>query len=117
MRNKASAVKNDNAQRIIGGITIRPQDLAIVRGVLRLYLPAGAKVCVFGSRARGTTKRAADLDLAIDAGRKLTQQEEMALSTLFEDSDLPYKVDIVDMCAVSDAFKEIILSNNIPLIL
>jgi|GEM_PF-5371300 len=52
------------------GITIRPKDLEIVRVILRAALPAEAGVCVFGSRAKGTKKRAADLDLAIDAGRK-----------------------------------------------
>ncbi|KAA6405077.1 nucleotidyltransferase family protein [Candidatus Tokpelaia sp.] len=96
-------------------LAVRPEHRLIICAVLRAVLPEEAAVYVFGSRAGGTLKKAADLDLAIDAGRKLTLQEEIALSEKFEDSDLPYKVDIVDLCAVSAAFAKIIRTHNILL--
>jgi|GEM_PF-314565 len=107
-------------------LAVRPEHRQIVRAVLRAVLPewqatgaadAGGTVTiyVFGSRARGTVKKAADLDLAIDAGRKLTPREEAELKEKFEESDLPYKVDIVDLRAVSDAFADIIRADIIPL--
>jgi len=107
-------------------LAVRPEHRQIVRAVLRAVLPewppqsgrGGAgkvKIYVFGSRARGTLKKAADLDLAIDAGRKLTPREEAELKEKFEESDLPYKVDIVDLHAVSDAFAKIIRDHNILL--
>jgi predicted nucleotidyltransferase len=93
---------------MIKPIDIRPQDLDIVRSILQEGLPPDAKVWVFGSRATGATKRSSDLDLAIDAGRKLSLSELSVLNSAFEDSDLPYKVDLVDWAATGEAFRNII---------
>ena len=89
-------------------IDIRPSDLTIVQEILRKSFSPDAKVWVFGSRANGKTKSTSDLDLAIDAGRKLTKDEEISLIEAFDESDLPYKVDFVDMHYISDNFKETI---------
>ena len=89
-------------------IDIRSNDLKIVQQILADALPTNAKAWVFGSRATWKTKRSSDLDLAIDAGRVLTRAENSALADAFDESDLPYKVDVVDMHNVSDTFKAII---------
>ena len=78
-------------------------------------MPRDAKVWVFGSRAKWTTKDSSDLDLAVDAGRPLTRQEMNQLEDAFEESDLPYKVDVVDMHRVSDSFKTIIERDKVTL--
>ncbi len=89
-------------------IDIRPEHLAIVQKILRDVLPRDAKVWVFGSRAKWATKNSSDLDLAIDADRTLTRREEASLADTFEASDLPYKVDFIDLNSVSESFREII---------
>jgi type I restriction enzyme S subunit len=38
----------------------------------------------------------------------LTAREEGDLADAFDESDLPYKVDIVDMQTVSESFKKIV---------
>ena len=96
-------------------IDIRSNDLKIVQQILADALPKNAKVWVFGSRATWKTKRSSDLDLAIDAGRALTRNESSALADAFDESDLPYKVDVVDMHNVSDTFKAIIERQMLPL--
>lgn len=96
-------------------IDIRPKDLKIVQDILCAGLPGEAKVWVFGSRARWTTKASSDLDLAIDAGRPLTRMEIYALADAFEDSDLPYRVDVLDLCRVSDGFKAVIEAEKVAL--
>ncbi len=96
-------------------VDIRPQDLAIIKTVLRALLPPDAQVWVFGSRAKWTTRRSSDLDLAIDAGRALTRHEKYALEDAFEESDLPYKVDCVDVHRVSPEFQAIINKEKVPL--
>ena len=96
-------------------ITIREKDLAIVQAILQTMLKKEAKVWVFGSRAKGTTKRAADLDLAIDAGRPLLPNEVFELTDAFEESDLPYRVDIVDLWTVNPTFRGIIDEVKVPL--
>lgn len=96
-------------------IDIRPVDLAIVQDTLRAVLPATARVYVFGSRALWTTKDGSDLDLAIDAGRKLSREESVDLADAFEESDLPYKVDVVDLHDVSDGFRAIVERDRVVL--
>ena len=64
--------------------------------ILGANLPHDAEAWVFGSRATGRARRYSDLDLAIDAGRPLTLDELARLAEAFRESDLPYRVDIVD---------------------
>lgn len=97
------------------GVDIRAVDLARVWGVLRGVLPSRARVWVFGSRARGAARPASDLDLAVDAGRPLTRGEFGALADAFEESDLPYRVDVADLHAVSPSFLARIMRDKTPL--
>lgn len=100
-------------------IQISSQDLEIVKKILFSSLPQGAKIFVFGSRAGNPgsiVKKSSDLDLAIDLTRKLTRQEEQMLFDKFEESDLAYRVDFVDINNVSPSFKKIINSTKQPLI-
>ena len=96
-------------------VDIRPDHLEIVQGILREYLPGGVKVWVFGSRADWTTKDSSDLDLALESKSKLDRKVLGALADAFEDSDLPYTVDIVDINRVSDDFRQIVESQRMPL--
>ncbi|MDE8345815.1 MAG: restriction endonuclease subunit S [Acidocella sp.] len=67
------------------------------------------------ARATWTTKDSSDLDLAIDAARPLTRDEESALRGVFEESDLPYAVDVVDMQTVSKTFRKIVERERVEL--
>ncbi len=69
---------------------------------------------MFGSRATGRAWRYSDLDLAIDAGRRLTLDELAILAEAFSESDLPYKVDVVDWHAIDDRFRELIAGERVP---
>ena len=96
-------------------VDIRPVDLVRVWAVLDDALPTGAEVYVFGSRARGTGKRGSDLDLAVDAGRALTRDEAGRIADGFEESDLPYTVDVLDLQAASETFKAVIARDRVDL--
>ena len=96
-------------------VDIRPDHLAIVQEILRVHLPAGFKVWVFGSRANWTTKDASDLDLAVEGPAKLGHKEMIRLEVAFEESDLPYTVDVVDLKAVSSNFRQIVEDQRLSL--
>ena len=96
-------------------VDIRPDHLAIVQGILRDYLPVGVKVWVFGSRANWTTKDSSDLDLALESESRLNHKLLAALKDAFEDSTLPYTVDIVDLNRIGDSFRQIVESQRVPL--
>ena len=70
---------------------------------------------MFGSRASGRARRYSDLDLAIDAGRRLTLDEIARLAEAFSDSDLPYKVDLVDWHDIDDRWRQTIAAERMPL--
>ena len=95
-------------------VDIRPDHLEIVQGILREHLPVGVKVWVFGSRANWTTKDSSDLDIALEGENKLSHKLLGALKNAFEDSTLPYTVDVVDLHAVSRAFKQIVKQQRVP---
>lgn len=87
----------------------------IVTDILAGNLPANTKAWVFGSRATGRATRYSDLDLAIDAGRRLTLDETATLAEAFSESDLPYRVDIVDWPSIDDHFRHMIEGERIAL--
>jgi predicted nucleotidyltransferase len=78
----------------------------LVLNIHRANLPGSAKAWVFGSRATGRARRYSDLDLAIDAGRRLTLDETARLGEAFSESDLPYRVDLVDWHDINDHWRQ-----------
>ena len=87
----------------------------LVLDVLRANLPRGTEVWVFGSRATGRARRYSDLDLAIDAGRLLILDELAEVTEAFSDSDLPYKVDLVDWHNIDARWRQTILAEHVAL--
>ncbi|MEK7094816.1 MAG: nucleotidyltransferase domain-containing protein [Patescibacteria group bacterium] len=73
-------------------------------------------VAVFGSRANGNPKPYSDIDLAIYGDTPLPISVLAELRHAFSASDLPYRVDIVDMSIVSKDFRSVIEANNIIII-
>ena len=96
-------------------VDIRPDHLEVVQDILQTHLPAGFRVWVFGSRANWTTKDSSDLDLAVEGATRLDHKAMVELEVAFEDSILPYTVDVVDLNAVGHAFKQIVESQRVAL--
>lgn len=81
----------------------------IVLSILQRRIP-GRKVLAFGSRVDGSAKPHSDLDLAIMGDTPLPLDQLAALREDFEESDLPWRVDLVDGFTVNPAFKALILA-------
>ena len=96
-------------------IDIRADHLRIVQDVLHRHLPHGVKVWVFGSRASWMTKDSSDLDLALEGDTSIAPRLLSALETAFEESDLPFPVDIVDVKRISERFRRIVEQQRVPL--
>ncbi len=88
-------------------VEMRPDQWDIVRAILRKNVP-DREVWAFGSRARRTAKRCSDLDLAVIGDAPLPWRTAADLADDFSDSDLPWRVDIVDWATTSNAFRRII---------
>lgn len=92
-------------QRILA--EVRPDHLAVVRKILKAHVPE-REVWAFGSRATGVAKDTSDLDLVIRGDRPLDFATLASLRDDFSDSNLPYRIDVVDWATVSESFRRII---------
>lgn len=88
-------------------IDLTTEQLAEVRRILQQHVP-GRTVRAFGSRVQGTAKPFSDLDLSIMGETPLDFRQLAALKDTFVESNLPFRVDVVDWAATSEAFRGII---------
>ena len=88
-------------------LALSANELAVDKAILVKHVP-DANVWVFGSRATGKPQKYSDLDLCIRAGQALGLNVMRAMAEDVSDSDLPWKVDIVDWWSVSDEFRVVI---------
>lgn len=97
------------------GLALSEQELRTVRLILRRHLSSRFKVYAFGSRAGGRVKPWSDLDLSIEGDAPVPLATLGALTDDFDESDLIWKVDLVDRATVGEAFGKIIDANKLPL--
>ena len=89
--------------------------LSEVKKIIAKYIdPEQNTVFVFGSRALGTASKFSDYDIGIE-GMKLSPTTYFDLESEFEESDIPYTVDIVDFNNVSENFRRVAKTKIIPL--
>mgnify|MGYP001572429614 FL=1 len=90
-------------------IKATPAQLRIITDILSAHVP-GVEARAFGSRVDGNPKDYSDLDLALVGAAKLDAAVMGALKEAFEESDLPFRVDILDLNAISEEFCKVILN-------
>jgi type I restriction enzyme S subunit len=88
-------------------IDISPAQLETVKKILSRYVPE-CEVRAFGSRVTWTAKEFSDLDLAIMTDKPLDFAQIGALQEAFTESDLPFKVDLIDWATIGEGFRKII---------
>ena len=84
-------------------LDLQPHQLAIVQNILRQYIP-DLRVFVVGSRVRGFAKPYSDLDLLIDNSEPLPSKILSVLRDEFGESNLPWRVDLVEMVRLSPTY-------------
>jgi len=90
-------------------IHVTELEMEEILGILKFHFKNGY-VLAFGSRYKGTHKRHSDLDLAFikNDDTSLTVSEWGRLKEAFEESDLIYRVDVIDYWGATDSFRRII---------
>lgn len=91
-------------------VELSAQELALVKHILRNY-PA---TVIFGSRIKGTSKKFSDLDVCLKD--PITDYEYVVLEEAFQESDLPFKVDLIDYSKIDDSFKNIVDAEGMSLL-
>jgi hypothetical protein len=89
------------ADPVVGPLLDSLRDL-----VVGAIAPWGARVWLFGSRARGDARPGSDVDIAIEArSRSVPAHVVGELLQRIEDSLLPWNVDLVDLADVDEGFR------------
>lgn len=88
---------------------LKPNQAQIVFDICKQELPFN-EVWVFGSRAGINYKPHSDLDLAIIDPPSVSEEARSRLECAFEESDLPFRVDLVVWSELPEALQKQILS-------
>lgn len=81
-------------------------------GILNVLFP-GAQLYLFGSRARGTYSQYSDIDLAIDTQAQIPLYDINEVKSMLAESNIVYKIDIVDLHRIPEKMREVILREGI----
>lgn len=95
-------------------LDVRPDHLKIVQVILQRFVP-DHEVWAFGSRAKWLAKEYSDLDLCVLGETPLGFRTLGLLEEAFDESDLPYKVDVVDWATTSPSFRAIIERDKVEI--
>lgn len=96
-------------------LALTAEERETVHAILARHLPSAVRVYAFGSRACGRSKPTSDLDLALEGGAPITIAEMAELREAFDDSPLPWKVDLIDLESASATFRTIIARDRLLL--
>ena len=88
-------------------LDVRSDHLKIVQEILKKFV-SDREVWAFGSRAKWLAKEYSDLDLCVVGDTPLSFRTLGLIEEAFDESDLPYKVDVVDWATTSESFRKII---------
>ncbi|MEO7159065.1 MAG: nucleotidyltransferase domain-containing protein [Polaromonas sp.] len=94
-------------------LDLTPTQKVLVCAIVDAHL-SRQRVRVFGSRAQRSSKPFSDLDLLV-LGNPLDPQLRGALEEAFDESDLPFRVDIAEAATLSPEFRARIEPQAVPL--
>lgn len=92
--------------------SVNPRYKELILRALEYHFP-GAKVYLFGSRARRTHASGADIDVAVDAGKPIEFGEMARARVTLEHLPVPVNMDLVDLHSIPKEFKDTILQEGI----
>lgn len=87
----------------------------ILKDILQRHVP-DREIWAFGSRVKGTAKPFSDLDIAIICDVPMGIGLLAELKESFQDSVLPFKVDVVDWAATPEPFRNVISKSKVVLL-
>ncbi|WP_319506227.1 nucleotidyltransferase domain-containing protein [uncultured Methanolobus sp.] len=80
--------------------------------VLEAFENEDVRIVLFGSRARGNAHCTSDIDIGVLALGKYDRKKLTALRAKFEEMNIPYTVDLVDLSTVSGEFRQKVLDEG-----
>lgn len=85
-------------------IQVEPEQMSLIKSILIKNIP-DCDVFAFGSRTTGRAKPHSDLDLCIKGKDELSLNQLAILREAFTESNLPFRVDLIDWNNIQPLFK------------
>ncbi|MEZ5335666.1 MAG: nucleotidyltransferase domain-containing protein [Methanolobus sp.] len=84
----------------------------VKKAVIKAFEHDDVLIVLFGSRARGNAHSTSDIDIGILPSGKCDRKKVAALKEEFEEMNIPYTVDLVNLATVSDDFRQKVLAEG-----
>ena len=84
----------------------------VKKAVLKSFEHDNVLIVLFGSRARGNAHRTSDIDVGILPYGECDRRKVAALRAEFEEMNIPYTVDLVNLADVPDDFRQKVLAEG-----
>lgn len=91
----------------LSSLNVSDKHMQIILDILTRYVP-DMEVWAFGSRVKGSFKEYSDLDMVVIGSSKMSVNRFGELKEPFQESDLPFRADVLDWHAISSEFREVI---------
>jgi len=92
-------------KEILEKLDIDAKHLENILAIVKMHAP-DSTVIAFGSRVEFTAKSISDLDLAVQCDRKTAQKAIPRIVGDFQESDIPFNIDVLDYNRLPDNMKK-----------
>lgn len=94
-------------------ISLDSNHLETVKRILDLHFN-GLEVLAYGSRVTGVNLTPeADLDIVVVSEKPISLEDMISVEKAFAESDLPFRVDIVDWAKLPESLQKVIKKENV----
>jgi len=94
--------------------TVYESSLELLKDMARdVFKGEDVTVILFGSRGRGDYLKTSDMDVGILPGKEMDESKVALLQERIETSNIPYKVDVVDLSRASKEFTQVVLKEGV----
>jgi len=95
-------------------MTVYEKALKVLENMVKdAFKDSEVQIVLFGSRARGDYAKTSDIDIGILPNGEINRKELILLREKVENSNIPYKVDVVNLSQTSKEFIEKALKEGI----
>ncbi len=103
-----------NLKELTKQIAVPTRHLRYLLEQIKIYIPQ-ATVLSFGSRVKGRHRPASDLDLAVLCDKETAKKTLPKLNEVFVESDLPFKVQLLDFNRLPENMQDNIIKKYVIL--
>ena len=95
-------------------ISVYESSLELLKDIVRdVFKGENVMVILFGSRGRGDYLETSDMDVGILSKGEVDKSKITLFRERIENSNMPYKVDVVDLSQASKEFTQVVLKEGV----